>query len=272
MTTSTFARVSVAGLVAAVTVAGLAGCRGDRSDATPRRFFPDMDDQQKWDPQEATEFFADGRTARPQVANTVAFSTTMLDPDAASGEPWAAEFLVERSLLLAEDDATFTGGVGPIDDESRWVAYAPVSITPEMVKTGQKKFNIYCAACHGYLADGKGMVGTRWSYPPANLLGDVYADRTQKQGTDGWLFHVIREGVWAPDGANRMPGYKHAVDPMEAWSIVAYVRALQRSQNATPDDLTPAERDRLMAGMSSGSGDVADGSPAAAPTSDGGDS
>ncbi|MEM1184106.1 MAG: cytochrome c [Planctomycetota bacterium] len=246
---SKLAAALLVGLAGAVTVGGLAGCRGDRSDSTPRRFFPDMDDQQKWDPQEETEFFADGRTARPQPANTVAFSALKFDPEASANEPWASEFLVERSMLLAEDDATFTGGVGPMNDESRWVAYSPVAITSEMVLEGQKQFNIYCAACHGYLADAKGMVGQRWSYPPANLLGGAYTDRTQKQGTDGWLYHVIREGVWATDGANRMPGYKHAVDPMEAWSIVGYLRALQRSQNATPADLTPAERDQLAASL-----------------------
>ena len=260
--------VGLAGVMGVTVVGGLAGCRGDRSDATPRRFFPDMDEAPRWDPQEATEFFADGRTARQLPPNSVAFGGFDFDPTANSDKPWAEEMLTERTMLLADDDAVFTGGEGPMDDESRWVAYAPVAITPEMVLEGQKQFNIYCASCHGYLGDGKGMVGQRWSYPPANLLGGVYADREARQGTDGWLYHVIREGVWGPDGANRMPAYKHAVDPMEAWAIVGYLRALQRSQNATPDDLTPAERDRLLVGSVS-SNDLA---RADAPETDGGDS
>jgi mono/diheme cytochrome c family protein len=233
-------------LTASVLVAG--GCRGDRSDATPRRFFPDMDDQQKWDPQEATEFFADGRTARPLPDNAVAFSGFGFDPSAYGDEDWARDMMTERSMLLAEDDATFTGAMFNNDGEQEWIAYAPVEITAETVHRGRERFNIYCASCHGYMGDGKGMVGQRWSYPPANLLGELYRDRTTKQGTDGWIYHVIREGVWSADGANRMPGYKHAVDPMDAWAIVSYLRALQRSQTATPDDLTPSERDRLLVG------------------------
>jgi len=266
MATRTITRAAAIGLAAASVAAGLAGCRGDRSDATPRRFFPDMDDQQKWDPQEATEFFADGRTTRPLPDNAVAFGSHTFPPEAVDGAPWAAEFAVERAMLLADDDATHTGGVGAMSDDGRWVAVSPVAITAESINEGRKQFNIYCAACHGYLADGNGMVGKRWSYPPSNLLGEPYTDRSTKQGTDGWLFNVIREGVWSPDGANRMPGYGHAIDPMEAWAIVGYLRALQRSQNATPDDLTPSERDRLMAGGG------ASNAVAQAATNDGGDS
>ncbi|MEM7621681.1 MAG: cytochrome c [Planctomycetota bacterium] len=270
MAMTTLTRAAIVGLAGGVVVAGLAGCRGDRSDATPRRFFPDMDDQQKWDPQEATEFFADGRAARPMPDNTVAHSSQSFDPERVAGEPWLAEFAVERTMLLAEDDVIFTGGSGPADDDGRWVAYAPVPITAEMINEGRKQFNIYCAACHGYTGDGAGMVGQRWSYSPANLLSEAYTDRSQRLGTDGWLFHVIREGVWAPDGANRMPGYKHAVDPMEAWAIVGYLRALQRSQGATPEDLTPSERDRLQAGLGSDASVAQAGSTET--TTDGGDS
>ncbi len=265
------AAVTVALLGAGVTLSGLTGCRGDRSDAPPRRFFPDLDDQPKWDPQEATEFFADKRVSRPLPAGTVAFSGFEFDPAGHAGEDWAQEFLIERAMLLAEDEATFTGAVTE-GGEQQWVEYSPVPVTMEMIQRGQERFNIYCAACHGYLADAQGMVGRKWSYPPANLLGEPYTDRSQKQGTDGWIFHVIREGVWGPDGANRMPGYKHAVDTMDAWAIVSYLRALQQSQGATPDDLTPSERATLNVATTPMQGPAAESAVATADTTTGGDS
>lgn len=265
--------LAVALLGAGVMLAGLTGCRGDRSDAPPRRFFPDLDDQPKWDPQEATEFFADKRVSRPLPPGTVAFSGFEFDPAGHAGEDWAQEFLIERAMLLAEDEATFTGAVIE-EGERQWVEYSPVPVTMEMIERGQERFNVFCAACHGYLADSQGMVGRKWSYPPANLLGEPYTDRSTRQGTDGWIFHVIREGVWGTDGANRMPGYKHAVDTMDAWAIVAYLRALQQSQGATPDDLTPTERATLNVATTPMQGPAggADSAVATADTTTGGDS
>ena len=234
------------GLGLAAALAPMAGCRGDRSDKPPRRFFPDMDDQPKWDPQERTEFFADNRTARPKPEGTVAFGRATFDPEAHASEAWAEGLLAERESLLASDDAVYRGITYYEDGTETYVDNIPVRVTEAMIERGQERFNIYCSACHGYTGDGRGMVGRRWSYPPANLLGDVYRDRANRQGKDGYIFHVIRNGVWNPaDGANRMPAYGDAIDAMDAWAIVAYLRALQASQTASLDSLDPADRRRL---------------------------
>lgn len=248
--TTITARAIAVGLAGVLGLSGLVlgGCRGDRSDKPPRRFFPDMDDQQKWDPQEETDLFADGRTARPWVEGTVAFGTATWDPRTVSEDSWAKSFLAERDELLAEDDAIYTGQVARADGTAAYVDNIPVRVTSEMIDHGQERFNIYCAACHGFLGDGQGMVGQKWSYPVANLLTDVYRDRSQRQGKDGYLWEVAREGVWDPaTGANRMPGYKHALDAADAWAIVAYLRTLQAAQGVPVDELPSADRQRIGA-------------------------
>jgi len=233
-------------LIASVVLAGpLAGCRGERTDKPPRRFFPDMDKQRRWNAQETTEFFADGRTGRPTPEHAVAFSTFGFDPAAHGDEPWARPYMQHRETLLAADDAVYRGVEMRDDGTQAMVDDIPVRVTRDMVEHGRDMYNIYCVACHGYAGDGKGMVGQRWSYPPANLTGAVYRDRTMRQGKDGHLFTVIREGLWSPDGSNRMPGYGHALDEMDAWAVVSYIRALQVARGSDWADLPPEDQAEL---------------------------
>lgn len=229
-------------LLAAACGSTLTGCRGDRTDKPPHRFFPDMDDQQKWDPQEKTEFFADGRTARQPVPGTIAFGRMPNDPSVLEEAEWAEDYNTERAAFLAEDETVWEGLSA---NGNAYVDYIPVPVTQELIKRGQERFNIYCVACHGFAGDGKGMVGMKWSYPPANISEGVYTDRTQEKGKDGYLFHVVREGVWGEDGTNKMPSYKHAVSEHDAWAIVSYVRALQLARSAPLSDLSPSEREQL---------------------------
>lgn len=230
---SAAARLALCGVGALALVAGLAGCRGDRTDAPPRQFFPDMDDQPRWDPQEKTDFFTDGRTGRPEVPNTVAFGMAAFDPTAHADEAWAAPLLAERAATLAEDDALYRGYTVGDDGTKTYTDVMPVRVTDAMLARGEERFNIYCSVCHGFQGDGKGMVGQKWSYPVANLLDVKYQDRTQQLGKDGYLFSVIREGVWGPDGVNKMPAYSHALDAMDAWAVLAHLRVLQVATGAS---------------------------------------
>ena len=42
-----------------------------------------------------------------------------------------------------------------------------------------------------------------------------------------------------------MPDYAAQIEPRDRWAIVAYVRALQLSQNASIDDVPPDARGQL---------------------------
>lgn len=229
-------------LVATACAAVLPACRGDRTDAPPRRFFPDMDYQPKWKAQSQSDFFEDGRTQRQPDEQAVAWGRFSYDPLTAGNADWAKGFADERADMLREDPGFYRG----VDADGDYLDTMPVTPTREMILHGQERFNIYCSACHGYLGNGQGTVGVKWSYLPADISGnEIYRDRAQRTGKDGYLFHVIREGVWAPDGANRMPGYAHAVDARDAWAIVSYLRTLQAARNATLDDLSRRDRERL---------------------------
>jgi mono/diheme cytochrome c family protein len=248
--------------LAALAAAPLAGCRGERTDANPRRFFPDMDKQQRWDPQESTGFFADGQVARMTPEHAVAFASSDLDIAEHADEPWAAGYMAERASMLKADDAVYTGKATEADGFESFVDTIPMAVTREMIEHGQAEYNIYCVACHGYLGDGQGMVGTRWSYPPANLTNELYRDRANRQGKDGYLFDVVLNGVWGPDGVNKMPGYKHALSEMDAWAVVAYLRTIQKARGSSWEDL-PTEQQQRLGRPTPAEGDQASAAPAA---------
>ncbi len=244
-------------LMVAACAAG--ACRGERSDKPPRQFFPDMDDQYKVKAQgemRTREIFKDGRTMREPVAGTVAFghrSELSWGSDEATRASSGARVEGERADLVKENDA-FYRGVGA---DGKHLATIPVPVTMEMMKRGEERFNIYCSPCHGYSGDGLGMVGQQWSYVLPNFHDAKYqrgSDDPDGRGTDGFLFHTLRHGVPNAPGvmpALKMQGYAAQVNEHDAWAVVAYIRALQRSR-ATPVQEAPeslqAELKRMAGG------------------------
>jgi len=233
-----FARVSVIGLAAMSALIG--GCRGDRTDAPPRQFFPDLDDQPKLKAQSGSDFFADGQSQRLPVEGTVAFGSNTVVPD--GHDQWTDGFSKDRDDMLKADATYYFGLVS--DTTSEYVAKMPVEVDVDLITRGKERFNIYCSMCHGYDAMGNesGTVGRLMNVRPINLLDNKYRDRTTEVGTDGYLFHIIRKGLWSPDGTNRMPAYGHAVDEQDAWAIVSYIRTLQAAFDAKGRRIGPVSQ------------------------------
>jgi len=232
------------------TMGMLSGCRGDRTDKPPRRFFPDMDYQPKLKPQSESEFFVDGRTNRTLVEGVVPFGTTTHDTTRLTHTPWATKIVADRNAMLKGDESFYFGLVaGSHDAETpQYLDRMPVEMTKPLILRGQERFNIYCSMCHGFDGQGgaSGTVGRLWSMSPANLVGDPrFTDRDQDSAKDGYLFHIIREGLYTPDGTIRMPSYKHAVNEQDAWAIVAYLRVLQTAQNVDPSTLDAATKSQI---------------------------
>jgi len=180
---------------------------------TPRiRLAPDMVVQPKYLAQQASSLFADGRAMRPPVPGTVARDGLELDPHFYQGKV-----------------------------DGQWATGFPVPVTRELMDRGREQYGIYCAACHGLGGDGDGMVSQRaakraepnW-VPPLSL----HVESVLRQPV-GQLFNTITHGV------RKMPAYGVQIPPGDRWAIVLYVRALQRSQNATIDDVPQDLRDRL---------------------------
>jgi mono/diheme cytochrome c family protein len=169
----------------------------------------DMHDQPKYIPLRPSDFFSDRRSERPLREDTVARGH------------------------LAEDAALATGKAA----NGQPVNVFPFPVTKEVVERGQNRFNVYCTPCHGPLGNGEGMIVRRGFRKPPSY----HIDRL-RQVPDGYIFDVISNGFGA------MPDYSAQLEPRDRWAVVAYVRALQLSQNASIDDVPAAARGGLAQG------------------------
>ncbi|MGB0408536.1 MAG: c-type cytochrome [Opitutales bacterium] len=203
-----------------VAVVSIFGFRGATSEKTPIEVFPDMDRQARYKPQGENSFFADRRNDRPVPANTVARGNYLNYE-----QVFSADF--EDTLL---GDSVFLEGKHP---DGSFVATTPVKVDNAFMLQGQEKYEIFCSSCHGSAGDGNGVT------KPYGVLATSYHDDRLRQETDGYLFDVIT------NGKGLMYGLKDRLSPEERWAVVLYLRALQRSQNASVDDLPEGQRTEL---------------------------
>ena len=169
---------------------------------------PDMWIQPKYKAQEKSEFFSDHMSSRLPVDGTVPFE--------------------ERK----DDDAFYRGYVdGQLIEEFP----ESVQITRKMIERGQERFEIFCRHCHGVIGDGTGMISQR-GYNIERPVASYHSERLIEMPV-GHFFDVITNGYSA------MFPFKDRITVEDRWAIVAYIRVLQRSQNATledvPTDLLP---------------------------------
>jgi mono/diheme cytochrome c family protein len=158
----------------------------------------DMHEQPRINPLAKSDFFPDQRGARPLVEGTVA-----------------------RGDLRA-DTYFYTGKVGPNPGD-----YMPFPVTKEVLERGRERYNIYCAPCHSIVGDGNGFIPSRgFSRKPPSY----HIPRLEKAPL-GYFYDVISNGFGI------MPDYASQIPPRDRWNIVAYIRALQLSQNATRADV-----------------------------------
>lgn len=156
-----------------------------------------MHDQPRFKPLAQSDFYSDLRSARPPVEGTVA-----------QGQ-------------LHEDTYFYTGKIGNNPGD-----YMPFPVTEQVLARGRERYNIYCAPCHSRLGDGNGMIVQRgFKRPPS------YHDERLRKAPLGYFFDVMTNGFGA------MPDYASQIPVRDRWSIVAYIKALQLSQNATSADI-----------------------------------
>lgn len=187
-------------LVAALAASSGCTCSSD--------VFQRMESQRKYLPYQENELFEDGRAMRAPPEGTV------------------PREVLKRSPLPA-------GGKTP---EGSVITRIPVAVTAEVMARGRKRFDIYCATCHGLLGDGDSMVARNMSVRPPPSLHDFAGKPV------GWYFDVITEGY------GLMPSYRQELSTEDRWAVVAYLLALQRSQRAPLAQAPPEERARLSGG------------------------
>jgi hypothetical protein len=166
----------------------------------------DMRQQSKVKPLDQSDFFLDGQASRLLLPETVA----------------RGELDLDRALYEGrnEDDT-------PVDT-------FPIEITREVLDRGHERYDIFCSPCHARLGNGQGMIVQRGFKPPPSF----HIDRL-REAPPGYYYDVITNGFGA------MYSYASRVPPEERWAIIAYIKALQLSQNATLNDVPPDQRNKL---------------------------
>lgn len=179
----------------------------------------DMADQPRFEPLEASEFFADGKSARPLVAGTVPRGHLQVDQTfyvgSRDGNP-----VTDFPLGMAAKR------LGLLGDEQQLMS--------QVIRRGQQRFNIFCAGCHDRTGSGRGMVVQRGFPAPPSLHIQRLRDAPV-----GHIYDVISSGF------GRMPDHASQIRPADRWAVVAYVRALQLSQHADVSSLPASDREAL---------------------------
>ncbi len=232
--------VVVAGLIPGMIILNM---RAGYSTAPRLHVFFDMDFQPKKKTQQPTTIFADSRIMRPQVKGTIARGQLDeqdpfylgYDPSKLTmTEPVTNVLLVSVQTPAAQDgQAKPAVPVAPEAPKLPWIDSLPIEANEENMKLGRLKFETYCAACHGYAGNGDGLVHKRadslaqgYWLPPTSF----HIDRVRAQPV-GQIFNTITKGQ------GKMASYASSLSPKERWSIVLYVRALQRSRDAKISDV-----------------------------------
>jgi mono/diheme cytochrome c family protein len=217
-------------LLTGLALVAFLGFRGQKSTGSPIEVFPDMVRQPKVRAQAPLGFFADGRGARVPVPGTVPVGYEM--PKAGSGPSPAAEPDVNAQPHLGFSSGTDYFNTGKMG--TNWGTGIPMQVDGYLMERGKQRFNINCAICHGPTAAGNGVTKQLGLTTVVTLLDD----RIRKMA-DGEIFNTIT------NGKNTMMAYGPNVPVTDRWAIITYLRALQRSQNATEADVPPEHRAEL---------------------------
>lgn len=178
-------------------------CQGDRSAEPPIMPIQNMVEQTSYGPQMPNEFFSDKRAMRTPSEHTVAQGEERINTPYYTGR---------ESRSTTEN---------PV-----WVTAFPIKLDKTLLLNGQKNFNIYCSSCHGLAGHNDGFATQRsgGSIRPADIhSSDIIARPVGK------IYDAVTNGVnnW------NMPGFYSQLDVLERWGVVAYVRALQISEQGT---------------------------------------
>jgi len=214
--------------LAVIAVMAIAGFRGEKSRKAPIEIFPDMDRQPRFNAQHKSNFYADGRAARQHVEGTVPQGFV---------QPGLYDTTQGNNARRLDGPAGFSNFPAYIDTGRAgevWGDGIPLELTAALLERGRERYNISCAVCHGAVGDGNGVVSKYGFGGIANLLEARF--RTMP---DGQIFQTITHGK------GNMGAYGSNITVEDRWAIIAYMRALQKSQNASSKDVPADELKRI---------------------------
>jgi mono/diheme cytochrome c family protein len=206
----------------------------------------DMQDQPKMKPYRSTVFFKDGLSSRPLVEGTVPRGFLKTDTEFFTGKKPGRTSVTTNPqtpsaqqpvVAGANNAANVTGAAAYPDD----VEVFPLPVTQEVVKRGRERYEIFCTVCHGPTGNGDGMIVRRGFRRAAS-----FNDDRLRQAPVGHFFDAITNGWGA------MPAYAPQIPAQDRWAIIAYIRALQLSQQGQPAPPAPAAASATPAIQSGG--------------------
>ncbi|HKV34009.1 MAG TPA: cytochrome c [Pyrinomonadaceae bacterium] len=166
----------------------------------------DMQDQPKMKPYRSTSFFGDGLSMRQPIPGTIPRGFLRTDTELFTG----------KKSKSSSSVSTATSTTNPYTDDTDTF---PFPITKETVERGRQRYEIFCSVCHGLTGNGDGMIVRRGFRRAAS-----FNDDRLRQAPVGHFFDAITNGWGA------MPSYASQIPVQDRWAIIAYVRALQLSQ------------------------------------------
>ncbi len=188
----------------------------------------DMQDQPRYKAFKKNDFFSDGKAMRDLPEGTVARGMLREDKDFYTGKKQNAG----GAAAAPVETATDASGNTLVTSFPDAIEEFPVPVTKELVDRGEERYRIFCIMCHGPVGNGDGMIVRRgFPKPP------TYNDDRLRNAPVGHFFDVITNG-WG-----KMNSYSSQIPAADRWAIVAYIRALQISQNPNGNLTMPSSRE-----------------------------
>ena len=195
----------------------------------------DMQDQPKMKPFRSSTFFRDGLSTRPPIEGTVPRGYLKTDTEFFTGKKAgrpAATAAAVPAPVPAGPQPTGTTAAPALQGPAAYpddVEVFPIAVTKDKVTRGKERYEIFCSACHGLTGNGDGMIVRRGFRRAAS-----FNDDRLRQAPVGHFFDAITNG-WGV-----MPSYAPQIPTGDRWAIIAYVRALQLSQQSQTNTKGPA--------------------------------
>jgi mono/diheme cytochrome c family protein len=193
----------------------------------------DMQDQPKAKPYRSSSFFKDGLSSRPLVEGTVPRGWLRTDAEFYTGKKSKAPGIKSaQGAQLPAPGGSNTSGTTAAQTAAAYpddTDQFPFPITPDVLTRGRERFQIFCSVCHGMTGNGDGMVFRRGFRLPAPAS---FHQERLRQAPVGHFFDVMTNGWGA------MPSYASQIPAQDRWAIIAYIRALQLSQQGVSPSAT----------------------------------